>query len=358
MFRLTAFPASDGDCLLLSWGDREPFRHLLIDGGRKGTYRTLKPALQDIAARGEELELLVLSHIDADHIEGLLAFIKDPEPPIAVREVWYNGFDQMNEIEALGPKQGDQFSAALKASRWPWNTSFGGRSASLKDGDPRTLDLAGLKLTLVSPDSAKLRNMRDEWLKWRTKQEAEASAESRRRAALPPGVEGLGPRPMPPVLDVDALAAEASKADDEEPNGSSIAFVAEYEGKRVLFTGDAHFDLLERTLAPLAAAEGGRYRIDLFKVSHHGSRGNISRRLLELVDCPAFLISTNGAHHGHPDPQAIAQIVKFSPAAQKTIYFNYASPWTTPWGDEALQRKHRYTARFPERQNGSITIDL
>jgi beta-lactamase superfamily II metal-dependent hydrolase len=358
MFRLTAFPASDGDCLLLSWGDREPFRHLLIDGGRKATYRMLKPALQEIAARGGALELLVLSHIDADHIEGLLALIKDPDRPIAVREVWYNGFDQMNDIEALGPRQGDQFSAALKAARWPWNTSFGGSAVSLKDADPRILDLAGLKLTLVSPDAAKLRNMREAWLKWRTKQEAEATAESRRRAELAPGVEALGPTPMPPVIDVDDLAAAASKADDEEPNGSSIAFVAEHEGKRVLLTGDAHFDLLERIVAPLAAAEGGRYRIDLFKVSHHGSRGNTSRRLLELVECPSFLISTNGSHHGHPDPQAIAQIVKFSPAAQKTIYFNYASPWTTPWGDEALQRDHHYTACYPQGQSGLISIDL
>ncbi|HWT14111.1 MAG TPA: MBL fold metallo-hydrolase [Allosphingosinicella sp.] len=358
MFRLTAFPASDGDCLLLSWGDRAPYRHVLIDGGRKRAYASLRPVLERIAAAGEAIDLLVLSHIDADHIEGLLALIRDPRPPVTVREVWYNGFDQMNQIEQLGPRQGDLFSTALKAIGWPWNRAFDGKPVVLDGRQPKRLSLAGLDLILVSPDAGKLRRMREAWLKWRTVQAAKASAEERRRAALPAGIEELGPRPMPPVLDVEALAAVDSAADDEPPNGSSIAFVAQWGQKRVLLAGDAHPDLLETTLAPLAAGEGGRYRIDLFKVSHHGSRGNTSRRLIELLDCRRFLISTNGSHHGHPDPEAIAQLVKFAPAGEKTLYFNYESAWTTPWDDPALRRRYDYRAIYPTGAPGELSIDV
>ena len=79
MFKLTAFPAADGDCLLLSFGETPPYCHVLIDGGRQGTYSILKPTLKAIAEVGEAIDLLVLSHIDADHIEGFLALVADRE---------------------------------------------------------------------------------------------------------------------------------------------------------------------------------------------------------------------------------------------------------------------------------------
>ena len=36
MLRLTTFPAQDGDCLLLSYGEGAQTWHVLIDGGRTG----------------------------------------------------------------------------------------------------------------------------------------------------------------------------------------------------------------------------------------------------------------------------------------------------------------------------------
>ncbi|MEZ5082471.1 MAG: hypothetical protein R2750_03330 [Bacteroidales bacterium] len=41
------------------------------------------------------------------------------------------------------------------------------------------------------------------------------------------------------------------------------------------------------------------------KVSHHGSKSNISKKLLDLLDAKHYLISTNGDRHNHPDPEAI-----------------------------------------------------
>ena len=53
VFDLTIFPAAEGDCLLLSWGgDRDTLHYALIDGGRTGTWKHLKPALGLIANFG------------------------------------------------------------------------------------------------------------------------------------------------------------------------------------------------------------------------------------------------------------------------------------------------------------------
>src|SRR4051812_14058169 len=107
------FPADDGDCLLLSYGTPGKARHVLIDGGRASAYKKLKPRLLEIRKCGEPLELLVLTHIDADHIEGILELARDADMPAVPRRIWYNGFDQMGRLQAFGGKQGDEYSAKL-----------------------------------------------------------------------------------------------------------------------------------------------------------------------------------------------------------------------------------------------------
>ena len=49
--KLKVFYAADGDCLLLTSGDGH---HMLVDGGRSGTFETLtNPVLQEFQAAGE-----------------------------------------------------------------------------------------------------------------------------------------------------------------------------------------------------------------------------------------------------------------------------------------------------------------
>jgi beta-lactamase superfamily II metal-dependent hydrolase len=161
---------------------------------------------------------------------------------------------------------------------------------------------------------------------------------------------------MPDVLDVDALVAP-TPTDPEPPNGSSIAFIAEWQGKRVLMGGDAHPGLLAASLAPLAESAGGRLPIDLLKLPHHGSRGNVTREVIDLLDCDDFLISTDGKRHGHPDPQAIARLLKFSPARTCTLRFNYRTSRTEPWDDAKLKAQHDYTTEYGDPA-GFLTINI
>jgi beta-lactamase superfamily II metal-dependent hydrolase len=362
MLRLTTFPAQDGDCLLLSYGDGAAERHLLVDGGRSQTYASLRPALAAIAVAGGRLELLVLSHVDADHIEGVLKLAGDAAPPVPIDEVWFNGFDQMSQLQPMGPGQGDRFSAAIRAAKWRWNHKFGGKAICLSDdGMPQAITLdGGLQLALLSPDLDRLKTMRGAWEKWRTaKAVKQAEAERAKALAAPAGLQALGRKPMPLPLDVEALALAKEQLDDEPPNGSSIAFIAEWQGKRILLAADAHTDLLVKGVHRLSGADGGRYRLDLFKVSHHGSIGNTSREVVEAVDCHRFLLSTNGSRHGHPDPESIARILKFGSGGRKTLYFNYRQPYTTPWNQQKLRDAYDYACCFaPAATEGRLTIQV
>lgn len=361
MLRVHAFPAQDGDCLLLTYGDDAQPRHVLVDGGRESTYKTLRPALELIARRGGKLDLLVLTHIDADHIAGILKLTGDPAPPIEVAEVWFNGFQKLVPLQTFSPGQGDRFSNDIRALRWPWNAAFDGNTVVLpSDGMPRRLQLSGgLQIILLSPDQRKLQLLRQAWEAWRNRDLTDKKpAET---PAKPSGLQEMGRRPMPPTLDVEALAAMPEDFDSTVNNGSSIAFIAEWEGKRILLAADAHTDLLVRGLRQLALAEGGLCHLSLFKLSHHGSMGNTSRELLEVIECPRFLLSTDGSRHGHPDPQTIARILKSSRpgSGAKTLYFNYRQDYTDPWNHGPLCEAYSYECRYPEKgAQGQITVDL
>ena len=68
--RIIILPALNGDCILV---EIQPSHYILIDGGYVDTYENyLLPTLEEIAARGGELDIVVVTHIDCDHISGII----------------------------------------------------------------------------------------------------------------------------------------------------------------------------------------------------------------------------------------------------------------------------------------------
>lgn len=320
---------------------------MVVDGGRASAYTHLRDRLAGIREAGGTLELYVLTHIDADHIEGALEYLRDAAPPVVPQQVWYNGRREMVSAGTRSMKQGDAYSLRLSELGWPVNRSF-------SDGVARTesvsgaIDIAGLQVTMLSPDERHLAALGGKWTKWRGQEDLRRRGGVRMAAKQPPVAD--------PLIVEDLIGPVAT--DVELPNGSSIAFIAEWAGRRILFGGDAHPDLLAASLEPFAAAEGGRYRVDVLKASHHGSVKNTSKRLIELLDCRRMAISTNGKIHQHPDPQSIAQFLHFGPSGTKDLYFNYATDRTTPWAAAKVADQYAYRCHFPAGEPGSITIDL
>jgi hypothetical protein len=68
----------------------------------------------------------------------------------------------------------------------------------------------------------------------------------------------------------------------------------------------------------------------LVKAPHHGSRGNISKELVAKLNCNKWAISTNGNQFRHPDKEAIARIIAYSPQGTM-MWFNYRTPETELW---------------------------
>uniref|UniRef100_A0AAU2JLS7 Metallo-beta-lactamase domain-containing protein n=1 Tax=Streptomyces sp. NBC_00049 TaxID=2903617 RepID=A0AAU2JLS7_9ACTN len=346
MIRLRMLPAEDGDCLLLEYGNDDFTRRILFDGGRHGTYGRIKPLLTGLDG---PIDVLVVTHVDQDHILGVLALLDDPERPVELGDVWFNGFDHLHDREVFGAVDGELLTTALITRQLSWNEAFGGRSIEV-DHPPTWFD-DGSTMEVLAPDRGLLESLITTW-----KQKCEA-------AGLIPGVDPMEREPAPGVehfgaIDVDGLAATPFKRDGSPTNPTSIGLLFEFEGTRIVFTGDADDPRLVASLRPRAEAEGGRLRIDALKVAHHGSSKNLSNNLLGLLDCGRYLISTNGKIHGHPDDVAIARILK-NGGERKDLVFNYRER-AANWELDDLKEQFGYRVLGPAsaEEDGFVTVEF
>jgi len=354
MLRIEMLPAGHGDCLWLEYGDPTSPRRVLIDGGTKGTYRrALRPRLDRV--HGERaFELLVVTHIDADHIAGTLELLGDADAGFSARDIWFNGYRHLpNEApETLGPVQGELLTQLLTRPGTQWNQAFGRGAVVVPAADdlPRVDLPDGLSLTLLSPAQEQLAELKPVWEKEVRKAGLDPTMAPAEEAEGPPEFELLSAGPP----DVEELANEPFTEDSSEANGSSIALLAEYAGHRLLLAGDAHPGVLQQSIARLAG--GGRLALDACKLPHHGSKSNVSRSLLDALDCQAYLFSTNGAYFRHPDRQAVARVIKWGGSAPR-LTFNYRSRYNGLWGGESLQQEHGYTTLFPAGDAEGVVLE-
>jgi hypothetical protein len=343
MLRVEMLPARHGDALWIEYGDPGDPHHVLIDGGPRS--RAIRDLLAERVAE-TDLELLVVTHIDADHISGVLAVLADPAVPVSARDVWFNGWEHLPS-DVLGAKQGEALGAAIRRRRLSWNGDFGGRAAVVPDegGLPVVGLPGGMELTLLSPTPRELAALRPVWKEEVEKAGLVPGAAAAEAAAAHPDL--LGDRP----IDLDELAAEPFEEDPSEANGASIAVLAEFRGKAVLLTGDAHGGVLAAGLRRLAAGRGvDRVRVDAFKLPHHGSKHNLSPEVLGLIECDRFLFSTNGDIYRHPDPVAVSRVLTTTEEA--ALEFNYRTETTNRWDSARMRRRHGYRAAFPDDGEG------
>ena len=340
IFSVEMLPAREGDCLWISYGDPDDPSHLLIDGGRKATAQAVRAKIESLPADKRHLELVVVTHVDRDHIEGMLDILDSGLWGASVGDIWFNGFHHLKPgLDAFGAVQGERLTDLIDGRRLPWNLAFDGGQVAIPVGEPRALPPlpGGLRLTLLSPTPDKLEELRPVWV--RECRKAGMIPGSRpRREPLPDGIESFG------TPDIEELAATPFKADHSEANGSSIALLAEFEGRRILLGADAHTDVLTPSVRRLAG--DGRLRLDAFKVPHHCSAHNLSEELLSAIDCKRYLVSTNGSYFKHPEPVAISRIIRFGgPGAE--IVFNYRTEQTERWDVAGLRARHRFEVSYP-----------
>jgi hypothetical protein len=364
MFTIEMLPAAHGDCLWLEYGPKKNPYRVLIDGGRDYSYKHLATRLEerlgDLPKEKRAFELLVITHIDSDHIGGVLELLEANPLDITIRDTWFNGYHHLPETppDLLGPVQGERLTDLLVSGKRPWNAAVEGEALAIakRDTFPVVKLKGGLTLTLLSPTLQELHKLRPQWKKEVLK------------AGLVPGhpaegshdEEDAGPSDRLGGGDPDPkrLARSEFREDTSKANGSSIALLAEYRGKRCLLAGDAFPSLLARSLETLA--EQRRVEtlpIDLLKVSHHGGKKNTSNELLQRIDCKRFLFSTDGSSFDHPHDESVGRAI-MAGGEGTTLYFNYRSDVNARWDTARLKREYGYETVYPEPGTEGLIVEV
>lgn len=345
-FALEALQANDGDCLLLHYAAGTKPGVIVIDGGSRGVYKSfLKKRLEELRgkARSLDLRLVMVSHIDADHITGLLDMCKElaemrndgRTPPYRIRSLWHNSFEQLTggrsavressivgaSLDGVVPAGLDRDTEAVVASVAQGNdlrryasrlTTINRETGSDLVKAPakgkKVIKIAdGLTFTILGPQQAELDALEAQWRK--AKQSGKAEAQS----------------------------VAADYLNRTVPNLSSIVVLAEAKeakGKRrrLLLTGDAGGDLILHGLETAGLLDRqGRIHVDLLKVQHHGSSHSVDLEFFQRVTADTYVISGNGKH-GNPHPDALRWLSKARSGQPIDVYL------TNRKGDKGLTR--------------------
>jgi hypothetical protein len=314
--------------------------------------------LKRVAPNLTTLELLVITHIDIDHIDGIVTLLNRDTLPFTIKEVWFNGYDQIDEFgDVLGELQGEYMSRLIQARNLSLNTSFGGGPVLVEDYDqlPVIPLVDGMELTLLSPGSTALGRLHKEWKEEIKKygDDPDFNKKLEEDARYESDDDILGD------LTIEQLQNAQVSADKSAPNESSISFIATYKGKTCLFAADCTSDYLLKAIQPILDKNGkDRLKLDVWKLAHHGSKSSTLEKLMKKIDCKKLLVSTNGANYKHPHPECIAKLLKHN-GPNVRFYFNYKTEFNQRWSNTDEQNQFKFKTSYPTKSAGKgITLKL
>lgn len=384
------FPAENGDAFLIRLDNK---KNILVDMGYIDTYKNyIKDRLLKIKDENQCIDLLIITHIDEDHIEGAIEFLKEngnANNPniIEIKEIWHNSYrhlqfdldkvdkisefenEQLNDIKLrnsgisrkktnesnlISARQGSTLAGYLYGLGYAtdkWNSSFSYEAINL---DSKTkIEIDGIKIYLLSPNTKKLNSLSKLWIRELRKIDNDFTISNEK--TFDDAYE-LYMKKLKPIVDVQEskdisytlknfkpLLQEAIKErgkDTSKSNGSSISFILEHNDRKLLFLGDAHEDIIVDSLESYKNC-GNSLDFDVVKISHHGSIKN-NFRWIEKIKSKKYLISTNGEKHGHPNKEVIAKILKFN-KKEKVFYFNYPLDICKILDNNILVNEYKYS---------------
>lgn len=312
------YQAECGDAARIRFLGNDGKNHnIFIDAGYNRTYLNILSSEIDIIKNNRELiDVWIISHIHDDHIGGIETYIdaiQKKEISDIVQKWYYNPprvsltksqFKPLSVSEVKSIKQGDKLMEYISEI---------GKLPNSDICSELSFDLFGMKIIVLSPSINKLKKLRDKYLpnSFKILERSE--------------IESISEAVASPKYDYDKTLASFDlnkwKEDDSIENGSSISLLTEFQGKRILWLADSHPSDVVTSLKKLGFSNENKLQCEWVKVSHHGSRGNNSNELYDIINCENYLISSNGENkHCLPTKECLARIIRNSNRPKNLTY--------------------------------------
>jgi len=359
--RIQVFHVGDGDCLLLSCPQTDSAghvvdRHILVDGGRKTQFREYA---RDTIYQHEEIDVVYVSHIDDDHISGVVALMEDvvtwrvhdrkkaqgrssrtpsfPRPP-KIGEVWHNALFELvgDDLEpqipgalsawagvltgsadadqrdlatsldnlATGERSSMELSRRISPAQLDIKTNRP-RNKLMKVGNARHRLVGPFMIEEIGPTEEALDDLREKWRTWLInnrdavlKLQAKMIDDEDRLAAS--SITGSAPQ----------IVASLGDGSITAPNLASLMLLVKERssGKRILLTGDGSSEDVLSGLDFHNRLDGqGQIHVDVLKVQHHGATANVTEDFVARVTADDYIFCGNGAHH-NPEVEVLSAL--------------------------------------------------
>ncbi len=335
-----------GDAIIINFpGDDGNSHNIFIDGGFYSTYaRTIRRETEKIIERNENIDLFVITHIDQDHIGGVLRFLKEYGKRDIVDRYWFNWCDNL----AVSIPDNDRkisYSQGINLREYLSNTGKLNQDGFHEKLEP--IDLGGAKITILSPHFNDLENYRRKW-----------SGEEEKILKRQP----ISANQSDYCFSIEELSKNAFVEDTRMENKVSISVLFEYNNKSVLFLADSHPSVIEGFLKERGFSRNKRLKVDLIKLSHHASKFNTNPGLLELVECNAFIISANGRNrHYFPHKETLSRVLT-NPVRERdqkvSFIFNYDNAEIRSIFKESDFPLYNFNCFYPAGDDNGYVIEL
>lgn len=314
--------ALQGDCIWIRYGE-EKYTNIVIDSGPKEFKEEFKALISKIQSNGENIDLLVFTHIDNDHIGGACEVLGDKEIKCdCIKKIWINTATKICENFSLREYINSDYKINVNNINQMYTPIVANdlidviirrnieveqlimiddKDMKLGDVDDKKINLGDAEILILSPTKKELEDLIKEWGK--DELNTPFSKESWNEVAIDT------------INEHDKFIKDTNKF-----NGSSIAFIFKYNDVLLVLLGDAYSHIIANTMEHYY--KGIKLEVDLIKLPHHGSSSNTNYDLLDKFICSNYVISTNGANN-NPDKRTIARLIKANDKKKINLYSNY-----------------------------------
>lgn len=291
---------SCGDAIAIQFGDLESTNPadrsvVLIDGGYTDDWSKVVGLVTE-KFKKTEIDLMISSHTDQDHINGLKGVVEN----IPVKELWMH-LPGAHSSDITAYKQSNYTSSRRPITSWLKNSlqqsgdlEAAARAAGVPIYEPftgeRRFATPHGTLTVLGPSRQYYEELLPQILdKSAAKAENSDTDVYRQVARALFGVKEA----ITNVFEKHHIETLTDSGETTPSNNSSTIILLELtDGKKYLFTGDAGIPALEQAHMAYEASGYGPGELSLIQVPHHGSRHNVGPTVLDK-----FL----GTRTGDPD---------------------------------------------------------
>lgn len=323
-----SFDAGIGDCNVIRLIKNDGTQYaIMVDCGKYT--QAIKEYVRDVLHN--HIDLLIATHIDGNHILGLTKMLNNHEG-LLVDNIWYNSYRRTNikarielneqqkkileqikqalpvEFDAINYReisntQGKSLAKAIlekEALYRVWRTDYitdQTKDFILPNGFGKIV-LLGPKQEALLAIEEKFKNTFDEYFMQIWNESIDCGEELQELLirlidSLQNRIKKATVASIKEPIHNAAFVRNAAKdetLDDSDTNYSSIAFMLECNGHKIAMLGDAFASTIEDTIVKKYSDDEKPIACEAIKVSHHGSNGNNSKTLCNLISSHRYFI--------------------------------------------------------------------